>query len=64
MKTYEYTSINIDYEIKKIRSSENPRQNEGDEKIYFEIVNGMGALGWRVLNPGVTAAVYFERETG
>jgi hypothetical protein len=59
---YEYQVVNLRAEIQKIRDSEVPRHNEGDEILLIEIYNKYGREGWRITNPGSTSELYLERQ--
>jgi hypothetical protein len=59
---YEYKVISPRNEIQKIRESEEPRQEMGDEVLLIEILNRYGKQGWRVMNPDNGLEIYLERE--
>lgn len=62
MKKFEYKTLSLRNEVQKIRESETPRKNEGDEVLIIEILNSWGEKGWRVTNPSNTLEIYLERE--
>lgn len=55
---YEYKVINRQGEINVIRGYTN--RKDSDEVILHELLNGLGAEGWRAINPQ-DSVIYFER---
>lgn len=62
MKKFEYKVISPRNEIQKIRESETPRKEHGDEVLLIEFFNELGADGWRIMNPDNGNEIYLERQ--